>query len=76
MWALYYCAAVLLHSGICTCILVCLDIHCGPSLNLVSSPHQATPLHKAAEKGQSDTVKYLIEKGADLTIKDKFGVSE
>ena len=36
-----------------------------------------TPLHVAAEKGESlDIVKYLIDKGADINIKDDNGVSE
>jgi len=68
------CAAYSRNSGICACIL--LSIHCGPSSNLVSSPHQFTPLHKSTEKGHTDTVKYLIEKGADLNIKSNSGVSE
>ncbi|HNI94438.1 MAG TPA: ankyrin repeat domain-containing protein, partial [Leptospiraceae bacterium] len=32
-----------------------------------------TPLHNAAESDDLDTVKYLIEKGADIRIKDKDG---
>jgi len=39
------------------------------------SPYQWTPLYKAAGGGHADTVKYLIEEGADLNIKDNFGVS-
>ena len=40
------------------------------------SPHQKTPLHLAAGKGHVDIVRYLVDKGADLNIKDTFGVSE
>ena len=67
------CAAVSLHPRICTCIL---GIHGGPSSNLVSPSHQWTPLHKAARGGHTDTVKYIIQAGADFTIKDNYGVSE
>ena len=36
-----------------------------------------TPLHVAAKKGESlDIVEYLIDKGADINIKDYNGVSE
>ena len=40
------------------------------------SPHQFTPLHRAAERGHTDTVQYLTEKGADINIKDNDEVSE
>ena len=41
------------------------------------SLHQMTPLHVAAEKGESlDIVEYLIRKGADINIKDENGVSK
>ena len=70
------CAAVSLHSRICTCILIQLDTHGGPSSNLVSSPHQWTPLHVAAGGGHVGAVDYLIQAGADVNIKDNRGVSE
>ena len=36
-----------------------------------------TPLHVVAEKGDRlDVVKYLLDKGADINIKDYNGVSE
>ena len=70
------CAAVSLHARICTCILIQLDIHGGPSSNLVSSPHQWTPLYWAARGGHKGIVKYLIQAGADVNIKDYIGVSE
>ena len=73
MCPFYY---VQLHSGFCTCILIYLDIYGGPSSNLVSSPHQRTPLHNAAEGGHVHTVEYLIQAGADVSIQDNNGVSE
>ena len=44
--------------------------------NLVSSPHQGTPLHKAAGEGHGGAVELLLQAGADVTIKDSYGVSE
>ena len=35
-----------------------------------------TPLHLAARQGHVDIVRYLVDKGADLNIKDEDGVSE
>ena len=46
------------------------------ALNLVSSPHQYTPLHKAAIGGYVGAVEYIIQAGADVNIKDNDGVSE
>ena len=41
------------------------------------SLHQMTPLHVVAEKGDRlDIVKYLLDKGADINIKDYNGVSK
>ena len=42
---------------------------------LFHSPHQDTPLHLAAFNGFTDTVQCLIEKGAEINIKDNSGVS-
>ena len=39
------------------------------------SPHQYTPLHVAAEEGHTDSVQCLIDKGAEINIKDNAGVS-
>ena len=40
------------------------------------SLHQMTPLHVAAEKGDRiSIVKYLVDKGAGINIKDDSGVS-
>ena len=44
--------------------------------NLFNSRHQYTPLHWAAGKGHVDTVRCLVDKGADINIEDKNGVSE
>ena len=41
---------------------------------LVSSPHQWTPLHVAAEEGYIDVVKYLVVKQADIHVKAYNGV--
>ena len=43
---------------------------------LVPSPRQMTPLHLAAIQGEEGTVQLLIEKGADMNIKDIYGVCE
>ena len=42
------------------------------------SPHQITPLHWAAEKGHVNVVQYLLEKGANMNIKEwkEGGVSQ
>ena len=42
----------------------------------VLSTHQMTPLHWAADGGQVHTVKYLIDKGAEVNSQDEWGVSE
>ena len=39
------------------------------------SLHQRIPLHVAVEGGHLDTVKYFLEKGVDIDIKQSFGVS-
>ena len=45
-------------------------------MNLVYSSHQWTPLHFAAREGHVDIVRYLVDKDADLNIKNEDGVSE
>ena len=40
------------------------------------SSHQDTPLHWAAIQGKEGTVQLLIEKGADINVKDSKGVRE
>ena len=37
------------------------------------SPHQYTPLHWAAVNGHIDTVQSLINKGAEINIRDNHG---
>ena len=44
------------------------------TLYLLSSLHQMTPLHVAAERGYTNIVDYLVSKGADIDIGDKSGV--
>ena len=41
---------------------------------VVSSLHQITPLHVAAERGHTRIVEYLVSKGAEIDIQDKNGV--
>ena len=54
-----------------------LAIYRGPcSTCSINSSHQMTPLHLAAHGGNVDTVKYLVDKGADTNIKDRWGVSK
>ena len=60
----------------CTCILGYLGIHGGPCSNVVPSPHQRTPLHRAVEQGHAGTAQFLVEKGADINVKDNDGVRE
>ena len=55
---------------------ICCYLRSVPSSNLVSSPQQVTPLHKAAKWGHVGAVDYLIKAGADVNIKDDDGVSE
>ena len=45
-------------------------------VKFVLSTHQMPPLHWAADGGQVHTVKYLIDKGAEVNRKDDDGVSE
>ena len=35
--------------------------------------HEQTPLHMAAMRGDTDVVKLFMAKGADVTVKDRFG---
>ena len=42
----------------------------------IYSLHQRTPLFWAADEGHVDVVRYLVEQGADINIKDNDGVSE
>ena len=42
----------------------------------VISLHQWTPLHVAAYRDTVDAVAFLVDKGADINIKDKCDVSE
>ena len=41
----------------------------------VNSSHQITPLHFAAGGGHVDTVRCLVDKGADIELKDESDVS-
>ena len=42
----------------------------------IYSPHQFTPLHIAAKAGHVDTVRCLVDKGANINIKDGNKVRE
>ena len=42
---------------------------------MLSCLHQITALHIAAERGNIKIVEYLADKGADIDIQDKNGVS-
>ena len=55
---------------------ICYHLPSVPSSNLVSSPQQATPVHEAAREGHVRALEYLIQAGADVTIKDNYGVSD
>ena len=44
-------------------------------LKVAAFLNQRTPLHVAASNGRDYTVEYLVEKGADINIKDMAGVS-
>ena len=41
-----------------------------------NSPHQHTPLFAAALNNHVDTVRCLVDKGADINVKDENEVSE
>jgi len=56
-----------------TCQMFCNEV---VRYNLFLSLHQGTPLHVAAESGNVDIVRILIDKGADFRIKGGDGVSE
>ena len=43
---------------------------------VANSPHQETPLHWAIEGGHAGTEQVLVEKGADINIKDSREVRE
>lgn len=45
------------------------------STGFIYYSNQKTPLHLAAVEGHVDTVKYLVNKGVDINIKDINGVS-
>ena len=42
----------------------------------IYSSHQWTSQHHAADAGHVDMARYLVDKGVDLNIKDRWGVSE
>lgn len=42
----------------------------------IYSSHQRTPLHTAAAAGHTDTVRCLVDKAADINIKNTYGVSD
>ena len=42
----------------------------------IVSPHQRTTLHLAAQEGRFERVKDLVERGADVNVRDVDGVSD
>ena len=56
--------------------LVNMPIFATTSLLFVTFSYQRTPLHLAAREGCDYTVTCLVQKGADINIKDKDGVRE
>jgi len=46
------------------------------TIRLLNSLHQGTPLHKEAACGSVDTVRGLVNRGADVNVQDKMGVCE
>ena len=55
---------------------ITMSIIANTSLKFVTFSYQQTPLHVAASKGHDYSVECLVNKGADMDIKDKKGVSE
>ena len=47
-----------------------------PYIKFVTFSYQQSPLHVAASKGHDYTVECLVNKRANMNIKDKKGVSE
>jgi ankyrin repeat protein len=50
-----------------------LVIDCGIDPNAREDDKSATPLHAAAESGSPEVVEFLLEHGADLNARDKYG---
>ena len=71
---LIQCIAISPHFRKCACILG--EFMDSPCSILFASPHQMTPLHRAAVQGHVDTVKFLVQEGANIHSKDNGGVSE
>ena len=46
------------------------------TIGMLNSLHQRTPLHKEAAGGSVDTVRDLVNRGADVNVQDKMGVRE
>eukprot|EP00005_Dracoamoeba_jomungandri_P001316 CAMPEP_0174254968 /NCGR_PEP_ID=MMETSP0439-20130205/4304_1 /TAXON_ID=0 /ORGANISM="Stereomyxa ramosa, Strain Chinc5" /LENGTH=122 /DNA_ID=CAMNT_0015336891 /DNA_START=31 /DNA_END=399 /DNA_ORIENTATION=- len=48
----------------------------GENVNQVDATvNKRTPLHHAADFGQTEVISYLIENGADVNAKDAFGIT-
>jgi ankyrin repeat protein len=43
------------------------------NVSRMANPYRATPLHFAAEAGQTENVRFLLEHGAALDVKDSVG---
>ena len=46
------------------------------TIGMLNSLHQRTPLHKEAAGGSVDTVRDLVNRGADVNVQDIMGVRE
>ncbi|XP_014205114.1 myotrophin [Copidosoma floridanum] len=51
------------------------DIFENKNINVNKMIDNRTPLHYAADYGQKEVVRYLLDKGADIHAKDKHGIT-
>jgi len=53
--------------------MVALLFEYGADLNIVSTENKLSPLHRAVSRGHIETIRYLLENGADVDAKDSLG---